>query len=353
MFLFTLLGQAQFGKLPSGERLKKIQKSPNYKNGAFQNLSHTPDFTEGATFFSVGKDFFFGKHPRRFPEMVIPSLKTDLNQLPRHENLLIWLGHSSYYMQVEGKRILVDPVLSGNASPFRFTTKAFKGSDVYKTVDFPEIDYLFITHDHYDHLDHKTLLKIRSKVKSVICSLGTGSHLEYWGFETSRLTEMDWHESFEPESGIVVHCVPARHFSGRGFKRNQTLWSSFVLKTPKQQLFIGGDSGYDSHFAEIGKRFGGFDLAILENGQYNKFWKHIHLMPDEIMQAASDLQAKQVLPVHSCKFALGTHPWDEPLEQISKNRHVKNIKVLTPMIGEKVELMNPNQVFSEWWKKRS
>lgn len=350
MRLFTLFGQAQFGKLPSGERLKRIQNSPQYRNGAFQNLSHTPDLTDGATYFSVSKDFFFGKHERRYPEKLIPSVKTNLHHMTKQENVLVWFGHSSYYMQIEGKRILVDPVLSGNASPFRFTTKAFKGSDVYKTEDLPEIDYLFLSHDHYDHLDYNTLVKIRTKVRTVICSLGTGSHLEYWGYEPNRLRELDWHEHIDLEDGFKVHSVPARHFSGRGFKRNQTLWSSFVLKTPAQQIFIGGDSGYDTHFAEIGRSFGGFDLAILENGQYNKNWKHIHLMPDEILQAAKDLQAKRLFPVHSSKFALGTHAWDEPLNLISKNNTLEKLNIITPMIGEKVELQNPEQVFSEWWK---
>lgn len=350
MRLFTLFGQAQFGKLPSGERLKRIQNSPQYRNGAFQNLSHTPDLTDGATYFSVSKDFFFGKHERRYPEKRIPSVKTNLHHMTKQENVLVWFGHSSYYMQIEGKRILVDPVLSGNASPFSFTTKAFKGSDVYKTEDLPEIDYLFLSHDHYDHLDYNTLVKIRTKVRTVICSLGTGSHLEYWGYEPNRLRELDWHEYIDLEDGFKVHSVPARHFSGRGFKRNQTLWSSFVLKTPAQQIFIGGDSGYDTHFAEIGRSFGGFDLAILENGQYNKNWKHIHLMPNEILQAARDLQAKRLFPVHSSKFALGTHAWDEPLNLISKNNALEKLNIITPMIGEKVELQNPEQVFSEWWK---
>lgn len=351
MRLFRLLGQPQFGRLPSGNRLKRIQNSSNFKNGAFQNLIHTPDLTEGATYFSVSKDFFFGKHKRRFPERLIPTRKTDLHKLSQGENVLIWFGHSSYFLQIEGKRFLVDPVMSGNASPFRFTTKAFKGSDVYKPEDLPAIDYLLLTHDHYDHLDYRTLINVRSKVKTVICSLGVGSHLEYWGYETSVLKEMDWHESLDLEDGLKVHSVPARHFSGRGFKRNQTLWSSFVLKTPALQVFIGGDSGYDTHFAEVGQKFGGFDLAILENGQYNKSWKHIHLMPDEILQAAKDLQAKRLFPVHSSKFALGTHAWDEPLNLITENNQRENLNLITPMIGEKVDLNNSEQSFTLWWKE--
>jgi len=351
MRLFRLFGQAQFGKLPTGERLQRIKNSPNYKNGAFQNLSHTPDLTDGATYFSVSKEFFFGKHKRLQPLDKIPSVKTELHNLPPEENVLVWFGHSSYFMQIQGKRILVDPVLSGNASPFSFTTKAFNGSDAYKSEDLPEIDYLFLTHDHYDHLDHKTILRLKSKVNQVICALGTGAHLEYWGYEANKITELDWNESFSPAEGFQVHSVPARHFSGRGFKRNQTLWTSFVLKTPTLQLFIGGDSGYDSHFTEIGKTFGGFDLAILENGQYNKSWKHIHLLPDEILRAAKELRAKRILPVHSSKFALGIHPWDEPLNLISENNKFEKLNLLTPMIGEKVELHNPDQLFSEWWKQ--
>jgi L-ascorbate metabolism protein UlaG (beta-lactamase superfamily) len=350
MKTFKHFKQAKFGKLPAGQRLERIKKSPNYKNGAFQNQSITPDLTDGANYFTVSKEFFFGQNERVSPVDEIPSSKTDLLNLDINQNVLVWFGHSSYFMQLDGKRILVDPVLSGSASPFSFTTKAFKGTDRYTTDDLPIIDYLFITHDHYDHLDYKTVVKLQSKIKTVICGLGTGEHFEYWGYEKSQIIEKDWNEKIELNNEFTVHVVPTRHFSGRGLKRNQALWVSFVLQTPSMQIFIGGDSGYDKHFKEIGETFGSFDLAILENGQYDKSWKHIHLMPHEILQAAKDLNAKSILPVHSSKFALGNHAWDDPLRLIIKNNITAKLNIITPMIGEQVNLKDTNQQFSHWWK---
>lgn len=351
MRVFGLITMKRFGKMPQGERLTKIKQSPNFRDGAFQNQSVTPQLTDGATYGKVMKEFLIGRPQRATPTDEIPSMKTDLLNLGRDENILVWFGHSSYFMQIDGKRILVDPVLSGSASPFSFMTKAFKGTDRYTTEDLPAIDYLFLSHDHYDHLDYKTIVKLTPKVNKVICGLGTGEHLEYWGYNHDKIIEKDWNETFVLDPGFFVHTVPARHFSGRWFKRNQALWTSFVLQTPGLRIFIGGDSGYDKHFAEIGNTFGGFDLAIMENGQYNKNWKHIHLMPNEILQAAKDLKAKRIFPVHSSKFLLGNHTWDAPLELITENNKTENLNIITPMIGEKVDLNNPDQLFSHWWKE--
>lgn len=351
MSIFRLLGQRQFGKLPSGKRLERIKKSPNYKNGAFQNQSITPDLTDGSTYFSIMKEFFLKSSKSLLPASEIPSVKTNLYNLDRNKNVLVWLGHSSYFFQVNGMRFLVDPVLSGSASPFSFTTKAIKGTDRYTVDDFPMIDYLIITHDHYDHLDYKTILKLKPKVRKVICGLGTGEHFEYWGYRRDKIVELDWHEDIMLENLMLLTATPARHFSGRGFKRNQSLWTSFVLQSATQKIFIGGDGGYDKHFAEIGNAFGPFDLAILENGQYNKSWKHIHLMPEEILQAAKDLNAKRILPVHNSKFLLSTHSWDEPLNLIEHNNEKEQHDVITPMIGEKVVLNDVTQQFSQWWKE--
>ncbi len=337
--------------MPKGERLAKVQKSPNFRDGAFQNQSVTPQLTDGATYGKIMKEVLFGRPKRAKPSGEIPSQKTDLLNLDRDENILVWFGHSSYFMQLDGKRILVDPVLSGTAAPFSFMTRAFKGTDRYTTDDLPAIDYLFLSHDHYDHLDYKTIVKLKSKVSRVICGLGTGEHLEYWGYDHMNIIEKDWNEKFDLDPGFTVHTVPSRHFSGRWLKRNQALWTSFVLQSPHLRIFIGGDSGYDKHFAEIGNTFGGFDLAIMENGQYNKNWKHIHLMPHEILQAAKELKAKRIFPVHSSKFVLGNHAWDAPLELITENNKKENLNIITPMIGEKVDLDNPGQVFSPWWKE--
>ncbi|MEO8234046.1 MAG: MBL fold metallo-hydrolase [Flavobacterium sp.] len=347
--VYLFIQQDQFGKRPSGNRLELIKKSPNYKNGTFQNLSHTPDLTEGASFYSVMKEFLFNKNEFKKPNQIIPSTKTNLLELDPLENLVIWFGHSSYFMQVDGKKILVDPVLSGSASPLSFTNRAFSGTDVYTTDDFPEIDYLFISHDHWDHLDYKTIIKLKPKIRTVICGLGTGAHFEHWGFNSDSIIEKDWNETIILEDGFEVNTVPARHFSGRSFIRNKALWTSFVLQTPTSKLFIGGDSGYDSHFIEIGKQFGPFDLAFLENGQYDKSWKYIHMTPKEVVQAAIDLNAKALFPVHSSKFVLANHDWNEPLKTINELVKATNIHLITPIIGEKT-ILNEKKVFPKWWE---
>lgn len=342
--------QTKFGKLPSGERLELVVKSAHYKNGAFQNISLTPDLAEGATYFTVLKEFIFDKSKRIAPKDSIPSIKTDLLNLDPSQDILVWFGHSSYFMQIDGKKILVDPVFSRSASPLPFGVKAFKGSNIYSTDDIPVLDYLFISHDHWDHLDYETVKKLKSRIGKVICGLGTGEHFEYWGFDKNKIIELDWDQSANLDEGFIVHTVPARHFSGRTFKRNTSLWSSYVLQTPSMKVFIGGDSGYGKHFDEIGKKFGEFDLAILENGQYNKNWKYIHMMPDEVLKAAKDLNAKRLLPVHNSKFALAQHAWDEPLKEITELNKEAKVSLITPMIGEQVNLKDTTQRFSEWWK---
>ncbi|CAN5438852.1 MBL fold metallo-hydrolase [soil metagenome] len=351
LIVFFFVRQPKFGKLPSGERLKTIKNSPNYKNGTFQNLSNTPALTEGTSYYKVLKEFIFSDKSNAKPKQQIPSVKTDLLHLDISQDILVWFGHSSYFMQVDGKRILVDPVLSGSASPLPNGTKAFAGSDIYSTDDIPAIDFLFITHDHWDHLDYKTVVKLREKTGIVICGLGTAAHLEYWGYDTKRIMEKDWNESFEIDNGFNAHTVTARHFSGRSFWRNKSIWTSFVLQTPNYKIFIGGDSGYDTHFAETGKKFGPFDLAILENGQYDKSWKYIHMMPEEVLLAAKELGAKKLLPVHSSKFALANHDWNAPLKTLTSFNQERKVDLVTPMIGEAVNLQDNGQVFKAWWEE--
>lgn len=340
----------KFGKAPDGERLEQIQKSPHFKNGKFENLSKTPQITSETGKFKVFYDFIFKKPPRHKPKDVIPSVKTDLLKLSPDSNVLVWFGHSSCFLQVDGKRILVDPVFSGKASPV-MGIRSFKGTDIYSVADMPDIDYLLITHDHYDHLDYRTVRKLKPKTRLVICGLGVGSHMELWGYNKSKILEKDWNETVELEDGFSVHTTPARHFSGRGFSRNNTLWLSFVLITPKRKIFFSGDGGYDSHFADIGRKFGPFDLAILENGQYNMNWRYIHHFPEQVLQTAGDLNARRIFPVHSSKFALGKHPWDEPLVKITEFNKSFNIPLITPKIGELVNLDDEHQKFRQWWTK--
>lgn len=345
---YLFLQQPQFGKKASGKDLKRIQSSPNYKNGQFQNINFTPQLTGEAGMVKVMREFFFNKDKRNVPPNVLPSERTNLFQLDLNDDVLVWFGHSSYFMQLNRKRFLIDPVLSGHASPVKFTTRSFKGSDVYTVDDISPIDFLLITHDHYDHLDYSTIVKLKPKIKQVITGLGVGAHLQQWGYNPAVIMEKDWNEKIQFEN-LTVNTTPARHFSGRSFKRNSSLWLSFAVITPNRKIFIGGDSGYDTHFKTIGEQFGPFDLVILECGQYNNYWKYIHMMPEEVVRAAEDLQAKKLLPVHWGKFSLSLHAWDEPVTRIACEAKRKGMDLIHPMIGEAVYL-DQNILSSEWWK---
>jgi len=347
--VMLFMQQPQFGKAATGDRLERIKNSPNYRNGKFQNLSYTPDIKEGVSYYTVMKDFFFNKSKRSRPAHILPSVKTDLHALSPDKNVMVWFGHSSYFLQTDGKKILVDPVFSEHASPVKLTTKSFKGSDVYTAADIPVIDYLFITHDHYDHLDYETIIQLKPKIKKVITGLGTGAHLERWGIDKNSIIEKDWNEEVVLDPGFIVNTTAGRHFSGRGFKRNGALWMSFMLTTPGMKIFLGGDSGYDTHFKDIGNKFGPFDLAILECGQYNEYWKYIHMMPEEVVQAALDLQAQVLMPVHWSKFSLALHAWDDPIMRVTKESERKNVAIINPMIGEEVDLKKTG-IYANWWK---
>lgn len=253
-------------------------------------------------------------------------------------------------MQIDGKRILVDPVFSGSASPVPGTVRAFKGTDVYTVADLPEIDYLFISHDHYDHLDYNTIVALKDKSKKVICGLGVGVHFECWGYKSENILEGDWQDTISLDTGFTAFVEPTRHFSGRGFSAKKTLWAAYVLQTPSMRIYIGGDSGYDSHYAKTGSKFDGIDLAILDNGQYNAAWRYIHNLPEDVLNAAEDLKAKRIFPVHSSKFALASHDWDAPLKSISALNEQKKLALITPMIGQLGYLKDQNQTFKRWWE---
>lgn len=332
-----------FGKNPNKTA---IQKSNNFKNGSFKNLENTIMLSKDASFLKMTKDFVFG-NKKRFPNTLIPAIKTDLNN-PK-EDTITWLGHSSYHLYFSGKHILVDPVFCGYAAPFSFMIKAFEGSNIYQANDFETIDILILTHDHYDHLDYYTLKKLKSKIKHIYCSLGISTHLVYWGFDANKIHELDWWQSKQIDDEIKLTATPARHFSGRGIKRAQTLWSSFVLENSTRKLFLGGDSGYGKHFIDIGNKFGNFDLAILECGQYNEKWPMIHMTPEQTVQAGVDLGAKITLPVHWCKFALAHHDWDEPINRFTKSATALNRKYITPQIGESFTFDKPFAT-KTWWK---
>jgi L-ascorbate metabolism protein UlaG (beta-lactamase superfamily) len=347
--VFAFMQQDQFGKNPEGQRLTTIEKAFNFQDGQFHNLSVTPPLAEGYSMMGLMYRALFRPGARRTPIDKIPSNKSDLLTLPIDQDVLVWFGHSSYFIQIDGKRILVDPVFSGYASPLRGTIPAFKGTDIYSVDELPPIDYLFISHDHYDHLDYETVMKLKNKTKKVICGLGVGGHFERWGYDSSMVIERNWNDSIPLAEGFTAFVTPARHFSGRGFDRNKTLWCSFILRTPTMKIYMGGDSGYDTHFADIGKKFGPVDLAMLENGQYDVAWPYIHSSPEQVVKAAHDLRARRIFPVHSSKFALANHAWDDPLIKVSVFNANSGIPMITPLIGELVYLKKEDQHFTPWW----
>ncbi|MEE6126182.1 MBL fold metallo-hydrolase [Chryseobacterium arthrosphaerae] len=340
-----------FGAVPKGRRLQRIRQSELYRKKQFRNISYTPSIAEGYKMSKVTYDFFLGKkHPLLKPLKAIPSVHTDLRGIPKNKDVFIWLGHSSYYLQTDGISFLIDPVLSLYGSPFKYFNKAFNGSDIFKPEDIPDLDYLVITHDHFDHLDYPTVKAIRNRTGMAVVPLGVGAHLERWGYTEDQLIEEEWGTEINLKNNIRIVFTPARHFSGRRIKQNDTLWTSYVLITPSKKIFLGGDSGYDSHFKMIGEKYGPFDYAILENGQYGDAWRYIHAMPEDVIQAAVDIQAKHIIPVHAAKFALALHPWNEPLQKITAFGKEKELDILTPMIGEVVDLNLPDQQFTVWWE---
>jgi L-ascorbate metabolism protein UlaG (beta-lactamase superfamily) len=335
-----------FGKAPEGARLERLRKLPNFKaDGTLDNLSPTPMKPDNVSYWDIIAGML-RRNENSSPKKTLPHVTPDFTETSKTK--LIWFGHSSYFLQVDGVKVLVDPVFSKRPSPFSFLgTGAYSGTDFVKAEDFPELDIILITHDHYDHLDYQSILKLKSKAKLFITSLGVGAHLEYWGVPADKIIELAWGEE-TVANGLKFIAAPARHFTGRAFKRNQTLWSAFILQAAKHKLYLGGDSGYDTHFKQAGEQYGPFDIAILECGQYNPYWPLIHMFPEQTVQAAKDLNAKVLLPVHWAKFSLAMHAWNEPAIRVSKKAKEENFKITTPLLGEQV-ILDESYPSKEWW----
>ena len=274
----------------------------------------------------------------------IPFVKTDLKHLDKNLNCIIWLGHSAYFMQIDGKTFLVDPTLI-SGSPVPFVNRAFPWADNYKPKDIPNIDYLIITHDHYDHLDYFTVHELKNRIKKVICWLWVGAHFEKRWFTTKNIIELDREEHFK-ETATTITALPARHFSWRFLRPNNTLQCSYMIETGSECIYIAWDWGYDTFYKEIWKKRN-IDVAILENGQYSKNRKYIHTLPEQLPQTIKDLNPQRVIPAHNGKYALSTHLWKEPLGILSKEAEIHHFNLLTPMIWEIIDLKNKNQRFKK------
>ena len=347
VFIFVNIAP-QFGNSPAGEHAEKMKNSPNYKGKQFVNQIPTSMDMSFRAMGATIREMITAKNttpdkplPARFSNGVVANADSAA--------VVTWYGHSAILLQMDGKRILIDPMFGPNASPVSFFGKRF---DYEKPIDFSQftnIDAVVISHDHYDHLDYPSIKKLEAHVKHFYVPLGVGAHLQKWGIAEDRITELDWWQSVNAD-GIELTAAPARHFSGRGIMdRNKTLWVSWIITGKKQKIFFSGDSGYGPHFKKIGEKFGPFDLAMIECGQYNEKWEAIHMMPEQSLQAGMEVKAKVVMPIHWGAFKLAMHSWTDGVERLTKAAAIKSVSIATPVIGEpfRIGTEMPNE---KWWE---
>lgn len=340
-----------FGGSISQEHQEKYAQSAQWDGKRFANLEETVMEFSWANLPELMRKQFFDRENRE-PEQPIPILPFNksafLNSAERAQ--FIWYGHSVVLLRMAGKTLLIDPMLGDNASPIApFATKRFTANTLDIIDDFPEIDLVLMTHDHYDHLDYHSIKKLEGKAKHYFVALGVGRHLESWGVPKASITEFDWwqQQSFE---GIDITFTPTRHFSGRGLTdRAKSLWGGWTFKTEKEHLYFSGDGGFGKHFEEVGKRLGPFDFAWMECGQYNKNWHQIHMYPEESVLAATQVDAKKAMPVHWAGFALALHTWTDPVERFVEEATNKNLPILHPRIGELVDYGKHES--TKWWQE--
>ncbi len=335
-----------FGAAAAGRRLERIEASPNFSNGAFHNLTPVVDPIDRENRTGKMLAFLFEDQSRQRPPAPLPSVKAPLADIP--EGSFVWFGHSGFFFKLGGLSIAVDPALHA-CFPIGGFFEPFPGSDIHQPQDIPPLDVLILTHDHYDHLDMRTVKAIKDRVERVICPLGVGAHLEYWGYDPALITELDWGEKTSLGRGTLT-CLPSQHFSGRTMKRNTTLWAAFMMELEGVTIFLSGDGGYGKHFAQIGEMWPHIDFAVLEDGQYNPDWAGIHLMPAYWRKAAFDLGLTAVLPCHNSKFDLSRHLWTDPMETAEASARALGLTLVTPRIGEPVRLDRLKEHQERWWR---
>ena len=342
----------QLGGTPTKADKQVYAKSGHYQDGEFVNLLPTKALT-GSSTAAVMWQFLFHKDPTATPPGPLPTQPLDSLAITQKTPELVrvtWFGHSASLVELAGQNILLDPMLSIEMGPVSWATpNRYNRSLAITPEKLPPIAAVLISHDHYDHLDYETIRKIKDKVGRFYVPLGLGPHLRRWGVAPERIVEMNWGDSARLP-GLTVRCTPSRHFSGRGVaNRNSTLWSSWVMESATKRIFYTGDGGYGPHFAAIGAAYGPFDLALVECGQYNEGWAEIHMRPEQSVQAARDVRAAVMLPVHWGAFTEALHPWNEPVKRATAEAARLGQVITTPRLGEPITLGTalPN---SRWWE---
>jgi L-ascorbate metabolism protein UlaG (beta-lactamase superfamily) len=300
--------------------------------------------------FSLLREQFHSDGNRRPARPLEPDTFDTESFVHGRETRLVWLGHSTMLLRLNGKTILFDPVFSKRTSPFQWIgPKRFAGGLRIGIADLPPIDAVVISHDHYDHLDYASIRALRAKTQRFFVPLGVGAHLERWDVASELITELEWWESGS-FAGLDFICTPARHFSGRRLgDRATTLWAGWVLASAKERVFFSGDSAYGPHFAEIGKRYGPFNVTMLECGQYDRRWPNVHMLPEQTVQAAQDLHSQLLVPIHWGAFVLALHSWTEPVERAGKAAEKAGVAFVTPQLGTLVTTSKSPSSSPAWW----
>jgi L-ascorbate metabolism protein UlaG (beta-lactamase superfamily) len=350
LFISTGNGAA-FGAPPAGTRLARMMASPNHRGGVFVNSqpTHVLGLAESGSLFS---EFLFGGQQRTplQPLPILTGTATAVSRPPASGLRITWLGHSSLLVEIDGTRVLTDPVFAERASPSTLIGPARFHAPPASVADLGELDAVVISHDHYDHLDMKTIQELALTRARFFVPLGVGAHLERWNISPARIEEHGWWQESRV-GGVRLIATPARHFSGRALTdRDRTLWASWTLVGPAHRVYFSGDTGPMPEFVEIGKRFGPFDVALLEVGAYNEKWGDIHLGPRKALSAFRELRAKRLIPVHWGTFNLAFHAWMEPAETLHALARKEKITLLTPRIGESLEPTR-GAATEPWWRK--
>lgn len=332
----------EFGGSFKGKRLQRMKRSEHYHEGHFENIDPPRAYDIG-----VNIDDVMGDQIRK-PPALFPAIKPDFTNEPNRNLAAYWLGHATVLVEIEGVRVLTDPMLSEYAFPLQIVAPQRYNPPPIAMEELPKIDLAIISHDHYDHLDMKTIQHLAQEGTQFFVGLGVGAHLERWGIPSKQIHELDWWK-YGDYKGLRITSTPARHYSGRRSMNNSTLWTSWVIKGEEHSFFHSGDSGYSSHFKEIGERLGPIDLSLIKIGDYGKDlgWQDIHMLPEDSVQAHKDIGGKIMLPIHWGTFALSNHDWDEPIKRTIQAAEQKNVRLVTPKLGEKFVL---NEIFpSEYW----